>query len=252
MSIKRANRGDAVVEHLTAETWNTFVDTANGFQSRINVGLSPTSSPRESPAVTVLVRNSTGANQPIGAVLALDGPLVTPTANLSEFNSRVGFNGITPTASYHGKFVVLREATKNGELGLAALSGIVQAKVEISHTWLRRCDITPSSSAKLTAKPEGTAEIIWIETGTGTKNAIVRLACCRDAVVFGKPTASIAAGTTGTVKVWNAGAETTYTISNVNFNWMTGGQQISSGKQVMATWFSDELVWRITGAECEA
>lgn len=252
MAIKRANSGDALRDHLTADTWNAFVDTANGFQARINVGLGPTAIAREQPNATVLVKNSTGANQSRGAILAVDGPLITPTANQTEFNARVAFNGIVPTASYHGRFVVLREAIPNGQLGLAAIDGVVQTVVEISHTWLKRADVTASSTAKLTAKPEGTAEILWIESGTGTKKALVRLGACRDAVVFGKPTATIAAGSSGTVKVWNAGSETTYTIPSVQFSWMTGGEQITSGKQVMATWFTDELVWRITGAECEA
>lgn len=253
MSIKRANAGEPISDHLKAETWNAFVDAANGFRSIINVGAGAGDTPREKPASTVLVRNDTSLAREPGEILALGTPLVLPSENANTFASRIAFAGTTPTASSHGKFAVLQEPIAAGKMGFAAIAGVVAVTVEISHDWLTRADVTPGFSSKLTAKPNGTAEILWIESGTGTKKALVRLAARSTAVVVGKTIAPVADGsTTAIVQVWRGGAATTYQISGVYFNWMTGGQQISNGKQVMATWFDGEQIWRITGAECEA
>lgn len=252
MSIKRANSGDLIADHLKADTWNAFVDVANGFRSIINVGPGATGIPVESSASTVIVRNDTTSAREPGEILALGAPLVLPSVNATTFSQRMGFAGTVPTSSSHGKFAVLQEPIAAGKLGLAAVAGVVAVTVEISHDWLTRADVTPSLATKLTATPNGTAEILWIESGTGTKKALVRLAARSTAVVVGKTIATVSDGSTSaTVQVWRNGASTTYQITGVYFNWMTGGQQISSGKQVVATWFDADQIWRITGAECE-
>jgi hypothetical protein len=80
----------------------------------------------------------------------------------------------------------------------------------------------------------------------------VRLGANRDAVVLGKTTAPVTVGSTAnSIAVWHGGVATGLSLSGVRFDWMTGNEQISSGKQVLCTWFADEKVWRITGAECE-
>lgn len=253
MSIKKANSGDAISDHLRADTWNAFVDTANGFRSVVNVGPGATGTPREKPAATILVRNDSALQRDRGEILAIGEPLVLPSVNSRTFAQRIGFSGNVPSASDHGKFAILEEPIAPGKLGFAVIAGVVATTVEISHDWLTRADITPGFASKLTAKPNGTAEILWIESGTGTKNALVRLAARSSASVIGKTIAPVADGsTTAIVQVWRNGAATTYQIDNVYFNWMTGGQQISNGKQVVATWFDSEKIWRITGAECEA
>jgi len=57
--------------------------------------------------------------------------------------------------------------------------------------------------------------------------------------------------TNNTIAVWNGTAASGLSISGVRFDWMTGAQNISSGKEVVLTWFADEKTWRITAAECE-
>lgn len=252
MTIPSVNRGESVAKYVTAETWNAFVDAANYHKLRADRGVNFLLSETETPANTVMVKNNTGIAQPFGSVLGLDGPIITPTQNAESFNSRIGFNGIAPTASHHGQFCVLRESIPSGEIGLAALTGVVQATVQINYTFLTRCDIEAGFTQRLYAKPNGSAQILWVESGTGNKLAIVRLGANRDAVVLGKTTAPVTVGSTNNlITVWHGGAATGLSLSGVRFDWMTGNEQISSGRQVMCTWFADEKVWRITGAECE-
>lgn len=44
---------------------------------------------------------------------------------------------------------------------------------------------------------------------------------------------------------------TTAEVIQAVYDWATGTESISNGKQVFVTWFEDDAVWRITGAECE-
>jgi hypothetical protein len=69
-------------------------------------------------------------------------------------------------------------------------------------------------------------------------------------VKIGKADADIAVDATGTISIWRAGADTTEN-ETASLDWMAGTTQVSSGKEVMITWFADEGIWRITGAECE-
>ena len=252
MTIPRVNRGEGVGKYLAAETWNAFVDAANYHKMRSERGVNILGSGAEFSALTVMVKNNTAIAQPFGAILGLDGPIITLTQNADEFNSRIGFNGIAPAATHHGQFCVLREAIPAGEIGLAALAGVVQCEVQINYTFLTRCDIEPTFTQRLYAKPNGTAQILWAEAGTGNKRALVRLGSHRDAVVRGKTTGLVSVGSTNnTIAVWNGTAASGLSISGVRFDWMTGAQNISSGKEVVLTWFADEKTWRITAAECE-
>lgn len=252
MSIPRVNRGEGVGKYLTAETWNSFVDAANYHKIRGEKNTNMVFSEAEVPAHTVMVKNNTGAARERGEILGLNGPIITSAQNLDVFKTRIGFNGITPTASHHGQFCVLQESIPAGEIGLASLTGTVVCQVQINYTFLTRCDVEATYVQRLYAKPNGSAQILWAESGTGNKWAIVRLGANRDAVVLGKTTAPVTVGSTSNlITVWHGGAATGLSLSGVRFDWMTGDQQISNGKQVMCTWFADEQVWRITGAECE-
>ena len=69
-------------------------------------------------------------------------------------------------------------------------------------------------------------------------------------VKIGKADSDISVDTTGTISIWRAGVDTTENVS-AKLDWMAGTTQVSSGKEVMITYFADEAIWRITGAECE-
>ena len=69
-------------------------------------------------------------------------------------------------------------------------------------------------------------------------------------VKIGKADADISVGFTGTISIWRDGADTNEN-EEAKLDWMAGTTQVSLGKEVMITWFADEGIWRITGAECE-
>ncbi len=81
-------------------------------------------------------------------------------------------------------------------------------------------------------------------------NRFIVLVASGQTVKIGKTNSLISVGSTGTVSIWRDGVET---IENetVSLDWMAGTTDVSAGKEVMITWFADEGIWRITGAECE-
>lgn len=75
-------------------------------------------------------------------------------------------------------------------------------------------------------------------------------------VKIGKADDDIAIDTSGTVSVWKRDStgtlvDTTEDIT-AHLDWMHGDEKVSSGKEVLCTYFADEAIWRITGAECES
>ena len=83
-------------------------------------------------------------------------------------------------------------------------------------------------------------------------NRFLALASPSDQTVkIGKADADITVGSTGTISIWRNGIDTGENIENVDLDWMAGATDVSAGKEVMITWFADEGLWRITGAECE-
>ena len=82
-------------------------------------------------------------------------------------------------------------------------------------------------------------------------NRFIIVAASTQNVKIGKADADITAGSTGTISIWRDGVDTTENVEAVELDWMHGGTKVSSGKEVMITFFADEGKWRITGAECE-
>ena len=72
----------------------------------------------------------------------------------------------------------------------------------------------------------------------------------KQTVKIGVADADIGVGTTGTISIWRSGFDTTEDVT-AKLGWMAGTTQVSAGKEVLITWFADESIWRITGAECE-
>lgn len=62
---------------------------------------------------------------------------------------------------------------------------------------------------------------------------------------------SVAAGSTTTVTVYpHTAFDDPFPQTGVRHDWMTGGQSIAAGKEIIIAFFHSERVWRIIGAEC--
>jgi len=126
----------------------------------------------------VSVKNTTANDLSKFDVLGVSGVEITPATSLSKFKRRVALTGTTPAVPDHrGKFVVLLDDLPAGAVGRAIASGLchVQISVSAGEEALERADVDDGQVGHLVPRPDGSAQILWRETGTGTRWAIVRL-----------------------------------------------------------------------------
>ena len=118
------------------------------------------------------VKNSSGSAVEQYQILKPNAMVITPTDNASGWNQKQTFDTTTPTAD--DQFCITQRAIPNGRFGPAIFSGVTPCKIQVSdasHTHAK----AGTSTAKLESATSGGAEILWKESGTGEKNAIVRL-----------------------------------------------------------------------------
>lgn len=108
-------------------------------------------------------------------IVAIGEPVISPTDNYDHFASRIFHNGAVPSSTDTGRFAVAQEPLGYGQIGLALVSGVTPVKVEVvdeSHVF---ADVTAGDVTKLTSGTTGAAHILWKESGTGEKWAVVRI-----------------------------------------------------------------------------
>ena len=173
--VKKVRSGEGVV--IQASTWNSFIDAANyvkesrqgqgGRAVRSGVG-----------GGVVLVKNAEGELRERFSALVLCDVAVTPNANEDEFVSCAPvFVGQKMTDEREGRpYAILLEPVAAGEIGRAALLGIVPAKVSVQDADDQYAVPTPGSSAgALQSSPTGVARIVWKAGGTGVQWTLLQL-----------------------------------------------------------------------------
>ncbi|MBN1553954.1 MAG: hypothetical protein JXA11_04360 [Phycisphaerae bacterium] len=171
MSLKKVQSGQPM--RIKADTFNSIIDATRAYKERQQSGGRPAIR-EHSDSNIVLVKNASGVDAERFGVLGIDGPIILPSENLSEFENRVTFSCSTPVAGTHeGKFVVLAEPIKAGAIGKALALGVTPVQISVTAESDKYADI--GDAAKLTSGASGAAQILWKESGTGTKWAVVRL-----------------------------------------------------------------------------
>ncbi|MBA7520882.1 hypothetical protein ES705_12981 [subsurface metagenome] len=168
--LKKVQAGSAF--EPSAKAWNTFIDAAQAHRARHDTGADWLRLNRQ--LTIVPVKNNSGADRDRFAALALAAPIITPTDNEVEFQNRVTFCGNTPVDGDEGKFAVLLEPAPAGEIVLAAVAGVTVAWVNVNDADDTHADVQAGSHI-LQSATMGSALILWKESGTGVKWAIVHL-----------------------------------------------------------------------------
>jgi hypothetical protein len=128
------------------------------------------------PLQTVLVRNDTGTTMQRHWILGINGPVISPADDADEFKRQIVLKGVEPVAGTHeGKFVVLAEPLTAGRIGRAYISGVVPVEIVGLQYSPDRVEIVGSDPLYLNGDPNGSAEVIWRDSGSSPKWALVRL-----------------------------------------------------------------------------
>ena len=173
---EKVNPGDPF--QVRASTFNTMIDAAKAWKNRqASTAGGPT---KYSPPDTdvILVQNDSGADRERFDILGIDDVVINPTDNEEEFKSRVALSGVVANPATHlGRFVVLLEPVADGKLGRACVSGVCPCEIDVIDASHKYADVNPDSGDRYTlaSRQFGGAEILWKESGTGDKWAVLRL-----------------------------------------------------------------------------
>lgn len=171
--LRKVKSGDLL--RIPAGTYNAFVNAAEDFRARQRSQGREAQAGHVSSGI-VLVRNNSGSDCDRFGVLGIDGPIINPADNEQAFKNRRALKGVTPAiASHFGKFVICLEPIANGKIGQAMVSGVCVVKVSVQNASDRYADVENGQLLRLKSGPIGAAVILWHETGTGLKWAIVSL-----------------------------------------------------------------------------
>ncbi len=159
---------------MGADTYNAFIDAAIKTKKNQTLGESNTTSDRKYN--TILLSNSTGTDYDRFDVVGLGDPVITPTENLTAFQTSVTLNLVAPDEEVHtGKWAILLEPIADGRYGSAIRSGITPAVITVP-TGFDHYEFVDLVVDTLTCLPTGSAKILWKEAGTGTAiNCIIDL-----------------------------------------------------------------------------
>jgi len=158
--MKKVRTGDPLI--IPAGTYNNFIDAARDFQQRQQNAVQVPQMAAGSE--TILVRNDSGSDLPRFSVLGIDGILFEPAVDLE------------PTQDNHkSKFVILAEPIRSTALGRAYITGMCCVQVNVSDESHNFADVAEGQSGYLQTDTAGSAIILWKESGTGIKWALVKL-----------------------------------------------------------------------------
>jgi hypothetical protein len=159
---------------IPAATWNAMIDAARAHaDQQHNQNVQSDHWFRSGDLIKV--RNQSGEDIDRFGILALSSPIIDPADKLREFKNQVAVDGVLPEEEHAGQFCILLDPLKDGKIGRGWVSGVCPVQVNVEEDWHRYADISPESTTELKSKPDGGAEILWCESGTGSKWAVVRL-----------------------------------------------------------------------------
>lgn len=164
-------------ERLTAATVNALLrghknTGINGAGASLGFNTSST---------RVLIRNAGGSSEDVDwyGVLGIDGLAVTKAENEDEFMGGIVLDGVTPeaegssSAGHSGKFAIVQQPIASGEIGVAVIAGATQVQINVTDADHKFADIKDGDNTQLESAASGSARILWKESGTGTKWAVV-------------------------------------------------------------------------------
>lgn len=247
---------------IAAQAWNQVIDQVTT-RPRFDASTSPF------PPINFQVRcrNSTSGDVARWGVLQITGVLETPTgatgasgatgsmdAGTMSFLAYPGIVGVTPTDTAGARYVVATQPIKAGEIGMAAIDGVVQVKLDVQSASDNFATVKSGSVEQMKTASSGDASVLWKESGTGTKWGLVRIgAGSGGGVKIGKITGTWSKGSTQTVWEYTGGGTQAsgpsgpLRLTGVN-RFATVSASGSAAKWVAVA--SIDSTWHLIAAEC--
>lgn len=235
---------------ISATKWNAIDDVLRRSKGSIHDRLDGLAS-AFGGASTIKVINRTGAIQQRYRILGLGESFHSPSSSLDQFKNKYVLEADLPELPDHRQLwgITTGSIAPDG-VGELAIGGCVVCQIDITSTHHKFANIADSEVGNLVSGFWGNAQIVWRESGTGLKWAVVRLGSYWSHLVKGKVGASaIAKGGTATITVWSgigsSAASTSATVENV---YSRMALSAASGKFVYLAWVDDNV--ELVGLEC--
>jgi hypothetical protein len=172
---KKVKKGDTF--RVSARAQNAMLRAGQEFVPQQRGGPGPL---LDIPFNTIRVRNSTSGDLPQYSILAIDDLIVTPDRNPAVFQQKFAFDGVEPVSLDRARFIVTQTPLHVGQIGPGVVHGLtwVQLEVTAGEEGFRFADIFPTGNRTDALWPQaasGGAMVLWKETGTGFKWAVVRI-----------------------------------------------------------------------------
>ena len=234
---KRPQSGDPLV--IPAPVWRAILDTVDYVKQLRNRTVSTAKRKAVSDYGVVEVKNTSDAAVDRFGILGIDTAWPDPGDNLQAFKNGPILHCITPDEDIHvGKFVVMLEPLPIDGIGLACVSGVVPVQIEVSYEDRPYADILDAETGKLGSDWRGAAEILYCETGTGTKWALVRLGGWHDAHPEGVLDEDLVSASSATLSVVGTDEDLT-----VYAPWIMDSGQLDEDARIEVEWSRRNSRW---------
>jgi hypothetical protein len=257
-AFKKVLPGDTL--QIGAATWNAVLDAVRAQRGRLHDVVQE--SEREIRSSTfALIKNSTGSDLGRFTVVALQEPIIAPSESspgqTDEFTRRLHFVGQAPAApEICCRFAVMFEPVGQEGIARGIVAGVTPVRLDV----VRENDTFAVAKAGYTnclqSAPYGTARILWKESGTGEKWALVRLGDGEDVIRF-ELTTELRCGDAATARVIVAGSPSQLTIQVVDSLRLVAilvGKVAKVGVRGVAKYWADTCSWEVValGDECSS
>lgn len=167
--LQRVQAGDKF--RPSADFHNAAVETIRGFREWIT---GAGTNRNLYNGLQVKLRNETGETLHQHDVVAVKTSLVLATKE--RFKHQIRVTGEAPTCDDWGRIAICRHPIKAGKIGLASMSGLAVARVNMHHAGDEWAELTPGDPSALDSQTGGgSARIKWVAPGLGVRLAIVEL-----------------------------------------------------------------------------
>ena len=157
--LKKVQAGQQL--NIPAEAYNAFIDAARATRGQQALGAEADAFSRQTTLAKV--RNLTGSNRQRFSIVGLSQPIVLPADNEAEFLRQTTFDGVMPASGYEDRFAVLMEPLATSRIGVAAVAGVVPARVHFTAYDQDHAAIINGDATKLKGATSGSARILWHE-----------------------------------------------------------------------------------------
>jgi len=172
--LQRVRPGDPIPH--SAETWNAIIESARNNKRRgpQTLGATGTIADGYKGSLEIDVKNNTGGTILQWSVLKITTPFVSVTDQPEDNQDSPTFLGIAPT-SVNDIVCVTQEGAGNGEFVRATILGVAVCKINVTDANHETCSPSTSTANYFDSAAGGRFEILWKESGTGTKQAVILL-----------------------------------------------------------------------------